>query len=127
MKINYDCIRDVLIYLENTLCYDELLRCSAVNLEELCASILNYSKQDIYYSLLMLSEAGFITARAVNSDNRAIDFICYRLTFEGHRYLDSVKSPQIWKEIKETFKSKALELSVDGVLALAKKLIFDRL
>jgi len=127
MKLNYDCIRDILIYLENALQYNEMLEYPSVNLEELCAECPNYSKQDICYSLQMMNEAGLIKAVELPSANKVLSISCKGLTFEGHKYLEEVRNPRIWNNIKTTFKNKALELAMDAIPVLAKQLIISQL
>lgn len=53
MKINYDCMRDVLIFLENNLLYNDELTPNEIELNDLqSAAEVNYSIQDIAYSSL---------------------------------------------------------------------------
>lgn len=127
MKLNYDCIRDILIYLENTLRYNDMLEFPSVDLEELCAEYPNYSKQDICYSLQMMNEAGLIKTVSAASANRIVNISCRSLTFEGHKYLEEVRNPRIWNSIKATFKNKALELAMDAIPVVAKQLIISQL
>lgn len=127
MKLNYDCIRDILIYLENALRYNDMLEFPSVDLEELCAEYPNYSKQDICYSLQMMNEAGLIKAVSAANANRIVNISCRSLTFEGHKYLEEVRNPRIWNSIKATFKNKALELAMDAIPVVAKQLIISQL
>lgn len=127
MKLNYDCIRDILIYLENALQYNDMLEFPSVDLEELCAEYPNYSKQDICYSLQMMNEAGLIKAVPVASASRIVNISCRSLTFEGHKYLEEVRNSRIWNSIKATFKNKALELAMDAIPVVAKQLIISQL
>ncbi len=41
-----------------------------------------------------------------------------RLTMEGHDLLDTMRSSVIWENIKETAKSKGIELTFDAIKAL---------
>ena len=50
MKLNYDCIRDVLLYLEENLELNNSIYSEHIN--------LNYSPEDIQYSVLKLEEIG---------------------------------------------------------------------
>lgn len=127
MRLNYDCIRDVLLTLEDMLQFNEELEYPEITLQELCDNLDCYSKQDIAYTLINLSEAEYISAIVCAYDDRIDDIICNRITFEGHKYIDSIRTPQIWEEIKQTFKSKAINLSLDWILTLAKVAAESRL
>ena len=59
MKINYDCVRALLLCLENELQFDDELRCPDLKFDKVCEIISNYSPKGIAYSSLMLSEADY--------------------------------------------------------------------
>lgn len=127
MRLNYDCVRDVLLDLEDMLQFNEELEYPVINLDDICNELESYSKQEIAYTLINLSEANYIVAQICDGDDILVDILCTRITFEGHKYLDSIRTPQIWAEIKQTFKSKAINLSLDWILTLAKAAAESRL
>lgn len=127
MRINYDCIRDVLLSLENLLILDENLEMNTVSPDELCSELPDYQKQDIVYSLLMLRDAGYLDVNVIEADCGIIGMMVYGITFEGHKYLDTVRSSPIWEETKKTFKEKAIEMTIDTIILVAKKIIQSRL
>lgn len=53
MKLNKDCVRDVLLYLEEHLGYDDRLDASSIKIEP-------YTYEEILYTISLLSEAGYI-------------------------------------------------------------------
>lgn len=64
MKLNQDCIRDILLYLESNLKLDKYMMH-----KELINNLTDYSKEDIEYSLLKLDEADFVDMHIVSADN----------------------------------------------------------
>lgn len=94
MKLNYDCIRDVMLYLEENL---ELN--NTVHLENI---VIDYSAEDINYSILKLEEIGYIKAHIVNADGIvAFTAIIFDITFYGHEFLNTVRPKTVWENTKE--------------------------
>lgn len=127
MRINYDCIRDVLLSLEDILVLDENLETNATEISQLCKELSDYSKQDIAYSLVMLKETDYIHANIINADNGIFDIIVFGITFEGHKYLDTVRTSAVWEETKKTFKEKAIEMTIETIMLVAKSIIQSHL
>lgn len=113
MKINYDCMRDVLITLEKLITIDQNLKLSTVRLHDLQQELPKQNVQDIIYSVIMLEQAGYIKAKVTLANNGIYSISISGITIDGHRYLDSIRSPKIWEAIKEKFKDKALDLSFE--------------
>lgn len=94
MKLNYDCIRDVLLYLEENL---ELN--NSIYLENIK---LDYSSDDIYYSVQKLEEIGYIDARIVKAaGSKIITAVINDITFYGHEFLNTVRPKTVWENTKE--------------------------
>lgn len=98
MKLNLDCIRDILLKCEEQCSLNESLCWSELTLSDF--ETLTYSKQDIAYTIILLEEAGYIKA-FINYYDDAIGYLCItRLTYSGHEFLDSIRPDSIWKKIK---------------------------
>ena len=101
MKLNPDCVRDVLLAVES--CPFE----QVLNLETLSASLPDYSENDLCYTCLKLDEGGYLTL--VSIDNMR----SYRpgikcivdLTYQGHEYLNTIRDPKIWSKAKAAAQS----------------------
>lgn len=122
MKINYDCIRDIMITLENELQPGNEFQ---ISLDELSDKFFSdYLKEDVGYSLIKLKEAEYIDAVLVYDDLWEIfDVVCRDITFDGHKYLDAVRNSSIWADIKKKCKDKAIDLSFETILKAAAILI----
>lgn len=105
MKINYDCIRELLIVLENNLIFSENLEYPSLGLKEVCELLPNFSKQDIVYSTMMLNQSDYINARIIGADNCVLECIYTSITFAGHQFLENIKSDNVWNKTKEVSKS----------------------
>lgn len=121
MKINYDCIRDVLFALEDNIELDEYLEPNEIAFSDLCSWLPDYSEQDIAYTLIMLEEANYI--HTVQGNINSLGITVTGITFEGHKYLDTVRDSAIWEETKKTFKEKAIEMTIETIVLVAKSII----
>ena len=102
MKLIHDCVRDVMLFLENNLTYEEYLYTRKIKLNK-------YKTNDILYTLDKLSEAGFITitGKTMDDDN----FYVTSITYNGHQFLDNIRDSKVWKQTKSilsTFTSTSL-------------------
>lgn len=109
MKLNYDCIRDILLYLEENLELNNSIY--SENIE------LNYSSEDIQYSILKLEEIGYINARIVKADGfQIITAIIKDITFYGHEFLNTVRPKTVWENTREI----SGKLGVKSISALSQ-------
>ncbi len=98
MKLNPDCMRDILIVMED-----------AGYLEELSPSTVyealpNYAEDEINYSIIKLKEAGFIDAIIREYNNGLAILRLDDITYTGHQFLADVRSDNVWNDIKEVSK-----------------------
>lgn len=107
MRINIDCIRDVLIYCINYLDYIEngnVWKREVVDLKEIYTSkdLCEYKKKDIMYSVLKLKEAGYIiTAHEYPQNETYInDCLIIDVTMKGHQFAETIKETTIWEKTK---------------------------
>lgn len=121
MKINYECIRDLLLTLEETLNYDEELKKPKVWLRHISSNsrMKNYNLPDIAYSSDMLREAGFVECQPLEGDNRILDYLYFSITFEGQQYLGSIRSNKIWSTVKKTFEDASTTMTLDLISTAA--------
>ncbi|EUJ27768.1 Uncharacterised protein [Listeria grayi] len=96
MKLNPDCVKDVLLSIEENVGLEEHLR----NINELKLSDL-YSDEDITYTLLKLDEANFIHFSHTSGSNSFYSLSIGNMTYEGHNFLDTVRDPSRWEKVKQ--------------------------
>ncbi|MGN1303728.1 MAG: DUF2513 domain-containing protein [Oscillospiraceae bacterium] len=132
MNLNYDCVRDLLLCLEENLtCETEIVsqkvRFNTISLNTVCNSLPNYTREDVTYTAVKLKEANFIEMQVIGNPSHISSISFESITFSGHQYLDSIKSSSVWEEVKQTFKSKAIELSLNAIMIVAKNVISKQL
>ena len=106
MKLNYECVRDVLKYLEKIpyVRQDEegYLEYEEVCLSKICESLPDYSVEDVFYALSHLQQAGYINVSGQWGGDVLGECCVNYITFEGHEFLEKIKSDTIWKKTLST-------------------------
>ena len=117
MKLNIDCVRDVLLELESF----PMGSCSIKSFEN---SINKYGRDDVAYTLMKLIEAKYINAEYQRSITGSIRFMnFYDMTFQGHEFLEKIRSDTIWNQkLKPAFSSFG-SMSFDVISSVASAVI----
>ncbi|MCA6607467.1 DUF2513 domain-containing protein [Bacillus safensis] len=113
MRLKQECIRDVLLGLEEELKFNQVMeRTEFLSIGRLS----NHSAEDSLYTVMKLHEAGFLHVQAYLGGN----FRIFGITYEGHQFLENVRDPEIWAKTKAAAsKVGGASLSVVGELALS--------
>lgn len=113
MKLNLDCIRDILICMEKQPLNEELA------FEDLVDALAPpYTSDIIEYTCLKLKEAGFIRARTL-SDCFSEDVVSViDITFSGHQFLANIRSEKTWHKVKH-IAGKIGSTSIDSIMQIA--------
>lgn len=107
MRLNQDCIRDLLLYLENNLSIDKNLCINGLKLKK-------YSQTDLLYTAQKLEEAGYIkckNSRYYDSFLPCIDVSS--ITYQGHQFLDNIRDDKVFnktKSLMSSLKSVSIEI-----------------
>lgn len=124
MQLNYDCVRDVLLTIENITGLNDNLLFEPVCFYDVAANLSQYDDKDILYTILKLNEAGYIRTEWLNkSHSNYHDYIVFDITFKGHEYLNSIKSLKVWNAIKNG----AAALSMSLIPKLAETFVLNHL
>ena len=94
MKLNLDCIREILLQME------EIPYNGFLEIESLHAALSTYSEDEIMYSVQKLIEADFITAVTTKGWGETYINGVKDITFEGHQFLANIREDNNWKQIK---------------------------
>ncbi|MDD3186402.1 MAG: DUF2513 domain-containing protein [Anaerostipes sp.] len=109
MNLNIDCVRDVLLFVENA----EFGR--DVNGSNFLAAYPNYTNDDFSYTCLKLKEAKYLEVVTKSMHPRPSVIKVKDITFEGHQFLADIKSDTFWNKIKD----KASKVGFDTVKSLS--------
>ena len=114
MKRDWDLVRRILAALESLGDTTSVLRADEIS---------GYDPEVVSYHMQLLIEAGLADGNCREAMNAPLWCYLTRLTWEGHEFLDNVRSPTLWNRIKGVARSKGLELSFDVIKLAAKMLI----
>lgn len=122
MKLDPDCIRDVLLSIES------LPYTGYRTIDELAAEYPHYEQISLDYTCLKLHEAGLIEALLVSSMGQWHQRVLkiYDLTFRGHEFLNSIRGEKVWSKTMSVVKnigSSSLEILKDVAVKVAASLI----
>lgn len=124
MKLNYDCIRDVLLYLEDNLSLNNSITFPSDIKESL---LLKYSKDDLLYTVkILLNKKLLLGADNFNHATGMYTANIESLSFDGHSFLDNIRDNQVWsksKKILSAFKSVSIEI----ISQVATNVIYKKL
>lgn len=123
MKLNPDCIRAVLLEIEKSWVLgtdaEENVIMEALCIDDLYTALPKFSREDIFYSLFNLDQAGFVKADILWADGGvAVDCYIEYMTYAGHQFLDGIRDPRTWSFIKSGL-SAVRNFSLDAINALA--------
>jgi hypothetical protein len=111
MVRNWDMIREILVRFEEK------------SSEEKALQLRDWPEDtqlEISYNVEQLIEAGLLHGRMVETLGPGpSDFIVFRLSWEGHDFLDAIKNDTVWNKTKETFVSKGISMTFDLVKSVA--------
>lgn len=97
MKRNEDCIRSIMMYLEENLSQNK-----SIKVMDLYCCLPEYSKEDVNESALIILERKLAEKKNMDSCSaRTIKFS--RITDKGHNYLDAIRDETVWKTLKDKF------------------------
>lgn len=108
MKLNKDCIRDILLYVEEHCVYEDDKRFGhrlhEVTFNELCNAekLSQYSQDDKHYTVEKLFEGNFIKGYVIpkgTHDKFNYAFI-ESLSLRGHDLLDNIRPEPVWDKTK---------------------------
>lgn len=108
MKLNHDCVRSLLIHIEQNVHYGEYLDVNQASFDE-------FTEEELIYAADKLLEANYV-------DGEKHKYVCVdypnitikSITWEGHKFLDNIRDDGVWKKTKNIlskFSSASLSLT----------------
>ncbi|WP_302826646.1 DUF2513 domain-containing protein [Anaerofustis stercorihominis] len=97
MKLNIDCIRDILIFIEDNTTARNMI---SINSDQLPEKLNNkYDTDTIIYHILQCSKSGLIDGFKQFDDYGSI--LISDLSPQGHAFLADARNKNIWNKIKK--------------------------
>ena len=117
MTRNWEIIREILLRLEST---------NTPNAYVNANSFDGLPEQEVAYNMRLLSDAGCIEARIMDSssgDGKINAALALRLKNAGHDLLDTMRNESVWNKVKEKFTSSGIDMTIDLVVSVGKKIV----
>lgn len=113
MKRNWDTIRELLAKVEECTLPVEIVRLGDFPADRAA---------EISYHMALLIEAGLVKGQMVKTIGPEVkDFIADKLTWNGHEFLDSIRSDTVWQKTKKLFAEQGISMTLDLVKEGAKQ------
>ena len=119
MKLDHECVRSILLTIEEKHQYGKVLR-----LEEILQSerLYDFDEDEIKYVLIKLADAEYIEGTPQYGSNELIYFDCNGLTWSGHQFLDTIRDPEVWKKTKR-IASKLTSVSITMLSSIGSQVL----
>ena len=123
MKLDHECIRDLLLYLENNLNYGGQININNLKIE-------SYNKETLMYTADKLIEAEYLNAKICWNYTEPHIIMVESISFKGHQFLDNIRDDSVWKDTKNVlskFKSTSINFVADVSSQIIANLISKQL
>lgn len=101
MKLNPDCVRDIMLFLENNLSISsDDLKIIETNVFTIAKS-LDYPIGEIANTLLVLGEANFIKCPHSYANNRIYTLNVSHITYSGYEFIERIRPKTVWDKVKK--------------------------
>ncbi|HDR5353844.1 TPA: DUF2513 domain-containing protein [Bacillus thuringiensis] len=121
MKLNQDCIRSILLELEEKLNLGQHIHLH--QLKEFKA-FNEYGENESVYAILKLIEAGYLNGAYQFDGDEIYALGIASITFSGHEFLDTIRDSKVWAKTK-TLTQKLTSVPINVLSAVAVKVTKD--
>ncbi|MDK7927103.1 MAG: DUF2513 domain-containing protein [Staphylococcus simulans] len=119
MKLDHDCIRDILLTIEEM---DYTITGLTKNVFEEQNRIQKYESIQVLYTLKRLNDAGFINVMFAKGEAFYHFYNVHSMTYSGHQLLDDIRDDKVWKETKDKA-SKLSSVSIPVLQQIASSVV----
>lgn len=114
MERDMELVRKILFKIE-----EEFVSTAIMNLK-----IDGYDLETVAYHCHLLHDAGLISSyKSHYAGNELWCFSVGSLTWEGHDFLDKIRSDTVWNKVKTTIKKKGLPMILETIKTIATTII----
>lgn len=121
MRLNPDCMRDVLLVAEEHVPLN-----GSLSMGNLLSLLPSYSKDELTYTCLKLNEGNLLNVLKMNSDNATSVANISDITYEGHQFLENIRNQSTWETVKQKL-SLLGSSSVPVIVSVASQLMIEKI
>ena len=111
MKLNNDCIREILLFIEDNTDFEN----SFIDVDIISEKLNTYDTNTLYYHIQMIDQADLVD-RVCWADSRP--YAISNLSWNGHQYLSNIRDDKVWKMMKD-YTSKLSSVSLQFLISIA--------
>ncbi|MGD9714493.1 MAG: DUF2513 domain-containing protein [Thermomicrobiales bacterium] len=108
MKRDWNLVREILLRLEDQESSQEFVRAH---------TFVGHSPELVSYQISLLIDAGLVEGNCATYLNAPKECWAQSLTWEGHEFLDGIRSETVWNSVKTLLKGKGIDLTIDSIKA----------
>ncbi len=127
MKLNLDCVRDVLIVLEDTENMDNTGNLELIEINDIENALPDYERKELLYTLRHLIEEHYINGEIISSCGEPDIYEIDDLSWKGHELLKNIRNKPVWEKVKQKALSHVGTVSISVLSALAESIIRNQL
>ena len=105
MKRDMDFVRELLIKISD----------AETELDADDCFLMNKTKDEVYYHLWILEQAGFIDCEVFYADNTRYNYTIKGLTWAGQDFLDTMRDARVWNKAKKAIKETVGDTSMEVI------------
>lgn len=117
MKLNPDCVRDVLLTVEEETDFNQMW---TYTFETIPKTLSPYSHQEIIYHIAQCEKSSLIDGFKSYDDGDMI--VVGDLTPDGHEFLANIRSETLWRDVKDVGK-KVGSFSLSSLMQIASGIV----
>ena len=121
MRLNPDCMRDVLLVAEENLPLN-----GSLPMSDLLPLLPGYSKDEITYTCLKLNEANLLNIFKTPYPGGTFVNDIREITYNGHQFLESIRNQSTWETVKQKL-SLLGSSSVPVIMSVASQLMIEKI
>lgn len=121
MRLNPDCMRDVLLVAEEHVPLN-----GSLSMGNLLSLLPSYSKDELTYTCLKLNEGNLLNILKMDSDNGTSVANISDITYEGHQFLENIRNQSTWETVKQKL-SLLGSSSVPVIMSVASQLMIEKI
>lgn len=111
MKLDNDCIREILLFIEDNTDFEN----SFIDVDIITEKLNAYDINTLYYHIKMIAQADLVD-EVFWADSRPYEIS--NLSWNGHQYLSNIRDDKVWKMMKD-YTSKLSSVSLQFLISIA--------
>lgn len=120
-ELNMDCVRDILLFLEENQRYKASGKIFVVKMKRVYPHFQNYSYEEQYEAAKYLGQKKLVTYVDGMEGKQPRQYVCNGITPEGHKFIAAIKDDTLWKKLCKH--PLIATLSVSEIIQIAATLI----